>query len=95
MRAPYRRQPAQAPRPDRPVQAKRYPAQPECWECVHRVDVQNGPYGMLACSLLPDFPPFGHHWGCCSRFSANPRVWKNPAHTPNKAPVRPSERFPR
>ena len=82
-------------RPEHPSPVKRYPAQPECWECVHRVDVQNGPYGMLACSLLPGFLPFGYHWGCCSRFSADQRIWKNPAYMPKTAPERPSKRFPR
>ena len=95
MRTPSSFRTAASPRADHPVQAKRYPSQPECWECIHRVDVENGPYGMLACTLLPDFAPFGLHWGCCSRFSADQRIWKADASMPNKAPQRPVERLPR
>jgi len=60
--------------PDHPTREKTAPDQPECWQCAHCVTEINGPYCMLSCSLLPDFRPFGYHWGACRRFEPNRKI---------------------
>ena len=42
----------------------------------HCAFVQNGPYSMAMCRLMPKFRPYGHHWKACKNFQKNPKAVK-------------------